>query len=666
MGIFQEVTSLKRRSAWLASVVLFLLSFPLSAMAQTGAQAERRSDDTGTVVADATGDSVIPIDPDYEWIQFEGFKGAYFYDHLAFSHLDQLRDAGFNAALVKFKRFNVEHVRLWAERAAEAKIRFFPVIDFAAAAELDEFKDIAIPTVLRDGTVVPGAPSPIHEEYWRRAVMDRVVALAHLANDVPIEGVLVDFELYVAESQGVFTYTDDADYSDFAVADFLKARNTPDLNIGQQETASWLGEHDLLEEYRLYLRERVQQIATEIKEAAADINPEMKFGLLPYIITDQGGELRATWFLEAVASGWGTPSRPVMVLSEHFYRRGYTADVPRHLAYLEQSGVDALFIPGIVLSAFHPSALASNSYRLAAASDGYWIFTTYSLAAPRESLTGAYRISYPAEDYWQVLSHLNAEITRRFEIGPSYVTDLDLTEHAPPIQIPPDYRPPSLAALPDDMVQGSAPPTGQVTRLRGSSKLYILVRPGEALQLHLQQIAVGKSDDPAGYAILGPDGELVLSGELGPGEAKQIVQPTPPGIYTLWIEAGRTAVAPEILNEHFVMEASQHQPLHIISRVRPLWFYVPEGTGTFALHLKASSRETARLVVVDPNNATVVDRVITDDQFIALDGTGRSGVWQLQLLRAPVGIFEDVEQIYLVGVPPYLSDGKSRVLRPSN
>ena len=47
-----------------------------------------------------------------------------------------------------------------------------------------------------------------------------------------------------------------------------------------------------------------------------------------------------------------------------------------------------------------------------------------------------------------------------------------------------------------------------------------------------------------------------------------------------------------------------------------------------------------------------------------MDAANRSGVWSLQLLRAPVGIFEDIEAIYLEGVPPYLSEGAERLLVP--
>ncbi|MGI6083498.1 MAG: hypothetical protein ACOYEP_11570, partial [Limnochordia bacterium] len=115
---------------------------------------------------------------------------------------------------------------------------------------------------------------------------------------------------------------------------------------------------------------------------------------------------------------------------------------------------------------------------------------------------------------------------------------------------------------------------------------------------------------------------------------------------------------------HVVIEASRNSPMNVISRVRPLTFFVPEETVRFSVHLKASMRETVRLLLQDPQGSTVVDEVFDREVHLNVDAADRSGVWSLQLLRAPVGIFEDIETIYLEGVPPYLSEGAERLLVP--
>jgi hypothetical protein len=193
------------------------------------------------------------------------------------------------------------------------------------------------------------------------------------------------------------------------------------------------------------------------------------------------------------------------------------------------------------------------------------------------------------------------------------------------------------------------------------------VAEGEKLHLELQRIQIGAFRDAVTYLVEGPSGIVMAQGELtrGDNETQQISIAVPAGVYSVRIEAGSGAVSLASSNRHVVTEASQKSPMNIIGRVRPLTFHVPEQTTSFNLHLKASARETVRLVMHDPQGDTVIDDVFDREVTVNFDASGRAGIWNLQLLRAPVGIFEDVEQIYLEGVPPYFSEAAERLLVPS-
>ena len=212
------------------------------------------------------------------------------------------------------------------------------------------------------------------------------------------------------------------------------------------------------------------------------------------------------------------------------------------------------------------------------------------------------------------------------------------------------------------------PPPGAPTRLRNRALLLIEVAEDESLHVHLQQRQVGRYPDTTTYVITGPDGKEVARGELGIGEGVMIDEPVPPGVYTLQLNTGLSAVEPEVFNRRFVIRATQEEPLGIISRARPLWFYVPEGTESFSIHMAVQGpAETALVRVINPAGQVVLDKVLVQPETLTFSENVEPGAWHFTLERAPTGYFEDVNQIYFSGpVPPYLSDRADRLLVPAS
>lgn len=636
---------------------------------------------------------------DFAWLESEKLRAAYFYEDAAFEHLDQLRAAGFNAAFVKFRgidnaatssirerleelmrqqqglpplrphkpSIDLDRIRAWAKHAEAAGLRFFPVIDFAGVTEARVFGGIIKPTVLRDGSARPKAPSPIDPTYWEQAVKERLLGVAELARETPIEGVLVDFELYAATPSGLSTYNDETHYGDDAFSGFLESQGLSQVELPATQRYAWLDDRSLLTSYRGYLATRVRTMATEIREAVETVNPRMKLGLLPYAFVSSPTGLQGGWFTQAVAAGWGTAARPVLALSEYSFNLGYTEAIAAQKASFERDELHAVFVPGIKLGMFLPEYIGANCYHMALETDGYWIFTSYSLATAPHLLKDVYRIPGSSDAYWQAFEHVNAEIHRSLQREPSYKTDLVLRPQAFAIDARENGGIPHLVPYDHTDKPLQAAVAGKPSQLRRASQWFIYVAEGEKLHLELQRIQIGAFRDAVTYLVEGPSGIVMARGELtrGDNETQQISIAVPAGVYSVRIEAGSGAVSLASSNRHVVTEASQKSPMNIIGRVRPLTFYVPEQTTSFNLHLKASARETVRLVMHDPQGDTVIDDVFDREVTVNFDASGRAGIWNLQLLRAPVGIFEDVEQIYLEGVPPYLSEAAERLLVPS-
>ncbi|MGI6083382.1 MAG: hypothetical protein ACOYEP_10970, partial [Limnochordia bacterium] len=275
---------------------------------------------------------------DYEWIASEKVRAAYFYEDAPFDHLDELKAAGFNAAFVKFRgvdnttvtsirerylrllrqqqglpvpeerkpSIDLDRIRAWAEHAQAAGVRFFPVLDFAGLTEARVFESIIKPTILQDGTARPKAPSPVDPVYWERTVKERLLDIAELSTEVPIEGVLVDFELYAATASGLSTYSDETHYGDDAFYGFIDSQGLTQDEIPLNQRYEWLQSRGILGAYRDFLTASVRDITAGIRDAVEEVNSGLKLGLLPYAFVSAPAGLQGGWFTKAVADGWGT------------------------------------------------------------------------------------------------------------------------------------------------------------------------------------------------------------------------------------------------------------------------------------------------------------------------------------------------------------------------
>ncbi|NLN18393.1 MAG: hypothetical protein GX162_03825 [Firmicutes bacterium] len=634
---------------------------------------------------------------DFEWMAAEKVRAAYFYEDAPFDHLDDLKAAGFNTALVKFRgvdnttvtsirerylqllrqqqglpeteerrpSIDLDSIRAWAESAQAAGVRFFPVLDFAGLTEARVFESIIKPTVLKDGTARPKAPSPVDPVYWERTVKERLVDIAKLSAEVPIEGVLVDFELYAATATGLSTYSEETHYGDDAFYGFVNGQGLTQVEVPPDQRYDWLQAHGLLEAYRDFLTAEVRSITAKIREAVEEVNPHLKLGLLPYAFVSSPIGLRGGWFTKGVAAGWGTEDKPVLALSEYSFIVGYTEAIGAQRNSFDTDELPAVFLPGIHVGRFLPEFIGANCYYMTQETDGYWVFTTYSLYTPSHLLKDVYRIPGSTDEYWQAFQHVNTEIQRSLDEGPEYKTDLVLRPQVFDISARQNSPLPDLVPY-MDADQPLSAPVGRPSQIRRSSQWFVYVTEGEELHLELQRIQIGSFRDSVTYLVEGLGGMIIAQGQLerGVNERQQVTVPVPPGIYSVRIEPGSGAVTLSTKNRYVVLEASQDNPVNVISRVRPLTFFVPEETVRFNVHLKASMRETVCLLLQDPQGNTVIDEVFDREAHLNVDAANRSGVWSLQLLRAPVGIFEDIEAIYLEGVPPYLSEGAERLLVP--
>ena len=128
--------------------------------------------------------------------------------------------------------------------------------------------------------------------------------------------------------------------------------------------------------------------------------------------------------------------------------------------------------------------------------------------------------------------------------------------------------------------------------------------------------------------------------------------------------AGNNAI-PHILRRLKILTFSAVElshPGHIFCGARRLYIFVPRETSAFAIGFRTPDNHGA-ITIFDPSGEVVLQEqgnFVTGAEFVvtpAAESTGR--IWSCAIRRC-----EDATGIYLLGVPPYLSQLPDRLLIP--
>jgi len=314
-------------------------------------------------------------------------KAAYFYDYMPATHIDSLAARGFDRAIVHWLADSLDaggraQLVSLASRARALGVELVPEWLLQSPAFV-----AARPPGRRythgRGVVEPEAACPLDSVYWQRALFDRAgefldaePGIARLAVDLEIwRGTLHHYRAGPCRCAScVAAYT--------AGAPRLAARDPARL------TGLMAWEEGRLERM---LRPSLSALAERHPGVALEV---LDLDLDSFVHRALGRALAAT----------GVPTTDY---SECSYSDG-AAPLVAARARLDALGLlDAPLVGGLWLKRFTPSRLPKAAREIRAASDGWFVFTTYSLWLDPGRLSGPYTLPASQERYWRALEEAN-------------------------------------------------------------------------------------------------------------------------------------------------------------------------------------------------------------------------------------------------------------------
>ncbi len=474
------------------------------------------------------------------WIATERVRGAYSpYDPAHYQHLGE---AGFNAVMTAFpmpvgppSARNIAAVREAAVAAQKAGLRFFPGI-YWYGAEADFARTRPWHAVTRQGIELEDVPCPSDQGFWDAVLTERMEGLARLSREVPLAGLLVDFEAYYGQSKysgqvpgqmtvrGAGWIGRDTCFCDHCFYGFLRSKRLPRLELAPSEREPWLYEHGYITakadedraigDYFDFLRAEWGAFARDTERVVHAVNPDLLLGGYPGM---EGSVLRA----------WGREDLPVAVFTEAGYDGGYWYKSVDNYQVVRRQTANLIFVNGVIHGLFAPLALVPHLTASAENFDGYWLYTTINLETDWRLLRrGVERGAWtkaPAEDYWQVFKRINATVAAMSPERPKRVAP-PLPEYwaAPPERVEPSALAsrPSLWAPPVELGTG-----------RYEQWFRVLLGPDDLVEFTLRL----ESDDVFGCAIgvYGPDGEMMDFALARPAETTAYARQAPAGSYVV-------------------------------------------------------------------------------------------------------------------------------------
>jgi len=257
------------------------------------------------------------------------------------------------------------------------------------------------------------APGPLEERYWLGQLLCEAKFAAELSKTVPsIKGFLIDVEMYAGDMMWRWNSSFDdqtfrAVMKEMQRKDILPGNFNP-AEVARENRYQWLVDNDLLKEYFTGEEKLVSDIARRFRKEIDAINPDFQIGFLPY---------EANWFYDGWAKGLASPKMPVLICSESEYQAGLTPGTLAKTARLKKIGINARYVPGLMIGLYSPKQLSIQAKQCLEAAGGYWLFTTYSLWQKEpEKLWGPYLIQAPRQQYWDALAKAN-------ELNASIISD---------------------------------------------------------------------------------------------------------------------------------------------------------------------------------------------------------------------------------------------------
>jgi len=319
------------------------------------------------------------------------------------SHMDEIKDAGFNVVVPRRGGENMHRVRRVADMAAERGM-------FSATWMRGALECPGLPKDEGDTLDWAGEPftrkrmvwangtiqdiySPNSDELWDW-MSELILGHAKVSVEAPnLLGTFLDFEDYFKKTGNVPSglyglkyghHPYGISYDDEIIEKFASAQGITIPNLKAPQRAAWLKKNGMAQKFKVFQINYWRQRCRKLRQAVDEVNPKFQFLVYP-------GQ---TLFLnEAVYYEWGTDQAPLIIAPHETYARKRGKDkaiVPhdaalkwnrrilsQRLAYLRHEGYrNYLCVSGIdpICAGGDPEFCAKNAAMISELADGYWVF----------------------------------------------------------------------------------------------------------------------------------------------------------------------------------------------------------------------------------------------------------------------------------------------------
>jgi hypothetical protein len=556
--------------------------------------------------------------------------------------IKEAAEAGFNVYSPRKGFDRPEEVRLVTAWCAKYGIYHMPWMRGSLEApETDEAKGRRV--VWANGTEQP-LWSADSDEFWEWTTK-YILSYATLSAENPhLSGVFLDYENYAPRKCGdLFSLS----YDDQILAAFAKQQDVVIPELPFVERAKWLqnkGLHDAFEAFQIG---RWRARCRQLREQVDALNPDFQFCIYPAPGT--------SFMVQACYPEWSTERAPIILADASVYGRpsaflpqsaALTANQTKMvsgMAIPRQAGIPFVYAGGIdpVVAGADPEFCGKNAVMISETTDGYWIF----YEGPKYETTH--------KDYWQWFTWANRAIAETRwsawreprttpEDGLLTVFDQATGEG----RFVPPAAPVEPAKLP-------------AVALRGANFLGVVAAAGQEVEIGLRHVPVARYTAVLSWRVQTPDNELLAEGTVPVGKRGTIrVMPPKSGLFLVALSAGACAYTVESINVPASLVCTR-EGMSFIYGVERLYFDVPAGAKSFAISMRTSGVEAAKVVLRGPDGAV-------NGELATTPGNGRrslkvevpanhTGVWSMEIGKAAEGLLEDV-RIYLAGdVVPLVS-----------
>lgn len=566
--------------------------------------------------------------------------------------LGRMAEAGFNAVLVKFGNLGFpldETGRAllvsWSDACAANGLAFLPVLNFFGGYERNTIKDLA-PFVDDGGRVLAHTPDPLAAAFWDQHVTARLTGLLAPLAGQPVAAVLLDFEMYGADSTDYRGLC----YSDQALTAFLEAERPGTALPGLTERAAWLAREGLADKLRAFQVAAMRRLADRCRAAVQAARPGVRLGAL---VLDNFHPV-----YEGIAVGLGTAELPVLCFSETTYPRGFgdyvTEEAPRRFAAM---GAHVDFVAGLWQVKIPADAIAAHAYHCARSGFGYWIYTMQTFLQPDYQ-----SLAMPVEDYWKAYRLANAELDRAAR-EPGYVSRLKAGRFHAPLPSPETLLP-GLKLAPVEVARPARPALPPA--LRRTNLLLLWALKGERIAFDCRVRQVGTYPDLARLALVDGTGRQLAAALVGVDPMTVAATADHDGLYALAVAAGYNAL--EVRSMTHPAAIAVEQEARLIFATPPLYLHVPDGVRQVKLMLAADAQGEARAVTISLADGRVVWRGEVDAAIeVAIDvPDGGRGPLKLESVKAAgAEVEEDFRLKVLSGAAPAAALEPAGLFRPA-